>query len=118
MEHVQFLLDHVVDVDHHVRSKRGGFLEAVAEVGDDGVGSHRRDVGADVWDADHVGRVLNQDRRVAVVGVVVVGTVGEDEVGRVAADHPDDFLAVLGRRFEFAVVVVHDVVFDPGDRCC
>ena len=57
-------------------AKRCGLLERVAEVGDDRVVGQGRRVGADVGHRNHIGRVLDQDGGVAVVGMVVVGAGG------------------------------------------
>ena len=52
-----------------------------------------------------------------MVGMIVVGAMGDDDVGLPFADEPRDRLPVLERRLELAVVIVQDleVVSDePG----
>ena len=91
------------------------FLEVVAQVRDDGVVRQGGGVCADVGYGDHVCRVLHEDGSVAVVGVVVVGAMGQDEVRRIVANLADDFFAIFKGGFKFAVVVVEYVVFDARD---
>ena len=49
-------------------------------------------------DRDHVGRVLHELAGVAVVGMIVVGPMREDQVGLEGADQADDLAAVFERR--------------------
>ena len=59
-----------------------------------------------------VSRILQQHSRVAVVGMVVVGTRAQHEVGIPLPDLADDLLAHLQRGQQLAVMVVKGDVFD------
>ena len=68
--------------------ERIGLLEVVLEVADDRVDSEVGSERDDVRDGDHVGGVLHQDRGVAVVGMVVVRSRTEHQVGLELPDRP------------------------------
>src|SRR5439155_27289941 len=72
----------------------------------------------EVGDGDHIGGVLQQRSGGAVVGVVVVGPVGQDQVGADLADQAHDRAPVGQARLELAVVVVqHSAVDADHGRC-
>ena len=60
-------------------------------------------------------RVVHQDARVAVIGVVVVRAVAHDDIGLPLADEPRHGLAVVERRRQLAVVNVHHIGLDAED---
>ncbi len=112
---VDLLLQDVVRGDHDVRLEGEGLLEVVDEVEEDRIPPEGRRVGAEVRDRDHERRVADGDRRVAVIRVVIVRPVGEDDVGPPRADEPHDLPPDLERRLQLAVVVVEDLGLDPVD---
>jgi hypothetical protein len=115
VEGVQLFRHHGVDRHGDVRLKRVGLLERVGVEEEHRVALQRRDVGADERHGDHVGGVLNQDARVAVIGVVVVGTMAHDDVRLPFADEPGDQTAILQRGQQFAVVNVQHFGGDAQD---
>ena len=94
------------------------FLEVIAQVGDDGVVRQGGCVCADVGYGDHVCRVLHEDGCIAVIGVVVVWAMGQNEIRRIVANQADDFFPIFKGGFKFAVVVVEYAVFNACDRTC
>ena len=118
VQHVEFFFYDIVYGYDDIGRKWLRFLEVVAQVRDDGVVRQGGCVCADVGYGDHVCRVLYEDGCVAVVGVVVVGAMGQDEVWRIVANQANDFFAIFEGGFKFAIVVVEYVVFDARDRTC
>ena len=104
-----FFVD-AIDVDNDVRREGIGLLEVVGIVEKNGVFGEGRGAGNDVGNDDHVGGVLDEDAGVAVVGMIVVGAVGDDDVGFPFADGADDLAANIEGGDEFAVVVVENLI--------
>ena len=89
-----------------------GFLEAVAGIHEDGVFLHEGDVRAEEGNGDHEGCILDQDADIAMIGMVVPGPMGDDEVGIPLTDHLGDEFAVFEGGKELAVVDVEHLGSD------
>jgi hypothetical protein len=102
-------LEDVVDGNGESRGEGIGFGESVREEEKGGVLFHRGNVGAEVGHHDHEGGVLHEQPDIAMIGMVVVGTVGKDEIGIPFADELHDGLAILEGREQLAIVDVEDL---------
>ena len=89
-----------------------GFLEAVVGIHEDGVFLHEGDVRAEEGNGDHEGCILDQDTDIAMIGVVVPGTMGDDDIGIPFADDLGDEFAVFEGGEQFAVVDVEHLGSD------
>ena len=78
------------DFDDEIGLHGAGFCEEVDHVGNDRVDAQRGHIVAHGGNGDEVGGVLHGLADGAVVGVVVVESVREDEVGLEGADLADD----------------------------
>src|SRR6266542_6480946 len=65
-----------------------------------------RAVGTEMGDRDHVGGIHHEHSYIAMIGVVVVWTVADDDVCLPAADQAANRATVLHGHHEFAVVDV------------
>ena len=95
--------------------KRVRAREAVLVGQEHGIAGQGRRVGAEERHRDHVGRVLHEPPDGPVVGMVVVRTMAEDDVGLPFANEPGDRAPVLQRRLELAVVDVEHLRGDAED---
>ena len=112
---IPFFLGGFFDVDGDVGCEGVGFFESVGVVEKDGVFFEAGSVGGEIRNGDHEGGVLDEDGGVSVVGVVIVGARGEDDVGLPIADQAGDGFSVFEGGHEFAVVIVEDDGFDAQD---
>ena len=112
VQHVDLLLDHIVNRHRHVRGERLRLLKAVFEIHEHRILSQSRRVRCDVRDDHHVGGVLHEDAGVAMIRMIVVRPRREDEVRVPLPNLPDDLLAHRERRQQLAVVIVEDDVLD------
>ena len=104
-----------VDRNHDARLESVGLFEIVLRVKEDRVLFQCRDVRAKAWHNDHERGVLNENPRVTVVGVVIVGPVSDHDVGLPLADQPGDRPAILQGWHEFAIVDVENLGRDAED---
>src|SRR5580658_482162 len=93
VQHIDLLLEHVVDRYHNIWPERLRPREAVAVVQKYGVPSQWRGISNDAGNDDHVRSVLHQNTRVSVVWMIVVGTWPNHDVRLPLADLADDLLA-------------------------
>ena len=105
-EGFDFPIDDAVDGDHDVVLERRGLLETVVGVEEDRVLFEWRGVRAEEGDRDHEGRILHEDAGVAVVRVIVVRAMADNDIGFPFADQPSENLAIFEGGHEFAVVDV------------
>ena len=112
VERAVFFLDYVVDRDDDVGAECLRLRETVGEIEKQRVLAQRRGIRDEVRHRDHVGRVLHQHAGIAVVGVVVVRTGRDHDVGVPLADLADDLNAHIQPGRELAVVVVEHFVVD------
>ena len=95
----------------------------IGEVRDDRVDAQRGNFGNDVWHDHHVGGVADERRGGAVVRVIVVGTVSQNQIGAVTADERDQLEAGFHRWLQPPIAIVQDFVLNPhqlrdGLRLC
>ena len=114
-EGIEFLVDDAIDGEGDVGLERVGFLKAVRIIHEDGVFGEVGDIGTEEGNCDHVSGILHENAGVAVVGVVIVWTRAEHEVGVPLANGFGDELAVFEGGEEFAIVNVEDFGFDAED---
>ena len=107
-------LGHLVfrDRDGDAGGEGIGLLEAVAGIHEDGVFLHEGDVRAEEGNGDHEGCILDQDTDIAMIGVVVPGPVGDDDIGIPFADDFGDEFAVFEGGEQFAIVDVEHLGSD------
>jgi hypothetical protein len=110
VEHVDQRIEHGFDVDGHCRREWIGPHELVRHVGDHRIFPERRHLRADRRHSHHVRGIAHQLRRVAMVGVIVVGAVGDNQVRPFLADQGDEPVAGLERRQQGAVRKIEDVI--------
>src|SRR5215471_9264424 len=106
VECVQLSFPHIADIDGDVGCEWNWPLEMIFEIEKDGVQAKRRDVGANVGDHDEIGGILHELCCIAMVRVIVVGTMREDHVGFPTPDLPDDLPARLQLWEQLSIVVI------------
>ena len=89
-----------------------GALKVVLVIQEDRILAQRGDVGHQRRNHNHISGILNQDAGVAVVGMVVVGTRGEDDIRVPFADLADNLFADIEGGEQLAVVVAEHFIFD------
>ena len=115
VEAVHLLLKGVGDIDDDVGPEGVRALEVVREIEENRVAAQRRSVADDVGYLNHVGRVLDEDAGVAMVGMVVVGAMSDDHISLPLADGADDLAANVEGRREFPVVILHHLVLGDAE---
>ena len=116
-QRLELLVHHLINRQGYVGHERIGLLETIGGIQEDWVVLERRHIGTDKRHRHHVSRILHEDARVAVVGMIVVGAMADDDVGLPLADETDDFAAVLQCRLQLAVVNVEDLHGDAQHFC-
>lgn len=113
MQAVDFLRHFFIgDGDGDAGGEGVRFLEAVAGIEEDGVLFEGGDVWAEERHGHHERGVLDEDAGVAVVGMIVPGAVGDDDVGLPLADDFGEEFAVFEGGQKFAVVKVQHFAGD------
>ena len=93
IQHVDFLVVNIVDGDNDIGAEWLRTSEVVVKIKKDRVLAKRGYFTHYVGHGDHIGGILHQDAGVAMVGMVIVGTRSEHDVGIPLAYFPDDLLA-------------------------
>src|ERR1700674_5296422 len=93
VQHIDLLLEHIVDGYHNIWPERLRPREAVAVVQKYGVPRQGRGIFNDVGHDDHVRSVLHRNTRVSVVRMIVVGAWPNHDVRLPLTDLADDLLA-------------------------
>ena len=120
-DHVHFGFEDIVDSDSDIAPERDNVAEIVVPSGEHGHAVEVASVRAEHRDGQHVGGVHHQLRGVAMVAVVVDGSVEEDEVGAVSgfadgSDAADDGLGGGKVDDHFAVVDSEGLVMGADVR--
>ena len=108
IQHAPLRVHRLVHNHRDVRRKRIGLLEAVREVEKYRVLAQGRNVWTKRRNRDHVGGVLEDLGRVPVIGVVVVGPVGDNGVRLEFADNLNDPFAIVEGGQQLSVVIVQE----------
>ena len=115
IEHRHDVVEHRPNVDRHCRRERIRFLELVRQVGDDRIPVEMPNLRSHGRHRHHVRGVLHELADVAVIGMIVVRPMRQDQVGLELADEADDRRPVLQRREQAAVGDVERHVFGADD---
>ena len=110
VQHLDLHIPDRRDVEHHRRIEGIRTGEIIREVGDHRIMGQVGRIWADRRDSEKVGSILHQLTGRAVVGVVVVRPVRQDEVGAIGADQADQLLSALQGRFETPVGMIPDLI--------
>ena len=109
-------IENVGNVNENVGSE-GRILELILIIKDNGGIGHSGNIGALVRNDEHIGGVLHKDSCGTVVGVVVVLTVSNNDVGRVFSYISDEAATSLKVGLDRAVVNIPYVVGNAEKLC-
>ncbi len=115
MQRVQLLLDDGPDVDGDVRTERIGVPKSIAHVRNHRVSGQMIGQRHNVRDSHHIGGILDQNARVAVIWMVIIRPRAQDQVGLELADDPNDLSSVRQCWLELAVVVVEHLILGQSE---
>src|SRR5690554_3867297 len=110
IQSMDFLVNDFTDVNDNIRLKRIRFLEMVLVIKKYRVSGERRRVCGNIRNPYHKSGILYQYPGIPMVGMIVVGSMGDHHIGFPIPDPADNFQADGERWGMFVVVVVQYLV--------
>lgn len=99
----------IADIHGDIGRKWDWFVEMVLQVKENGISPQRSRVGAYGRNDHQIGGILNQLGRVAMIGMIVVGAVGEDDIRPPIPNLADDIPAGLNVRDQLSVMMIEQL---------
>jgi hypothetical protein len=110
VQHGHDSIEFVFDVHHDVWFEGAGSRERVRKHKDDGTTTKVGYVGTDGGDSEQVGRILNEQARESMIGVIIGNAVGDYEVRAERSDQANHLMPELQSVVELAIGLIENFV--------
>src|SRR5258708_210468 len=106
VERMDLLLKSGSDVDGDVGTERIWTLEEILEVKKYRILFQRRCLRSNIGDRNQIGRILDQNARIAVIRVIVVGTRCHHDIGIPLADFANNLESDIYAGHQLSVMII------------